>query len=280
MMDPYLDRGHTLTIDNWYTTPRLAEYLLHHSTKVVGTIRANRKHFPKDFPEDKALPKGSAVFKQSSNILAIKYRGAKDKTPGKPKIVHVISTKHSAKMKDTSKVDAEGNIIKKPEAIMYYNKNMGGVDLMDQQLHGIQVLRKTYKWYQKIFFRMVMLALLSSQKLYKSRGGKLEFLQFIHDVICSLVSEAPNLKSNPRIPTDNLLRLTGRHFPTQVPYTGNAAKKTHSYKRCHVCYAMKITTPSGHPIKSVWHCPDCPGKPGLCPGECFKKFHTKFDFTK
>ena len=25
-------------------------------------------------------------------------------------------------MKDTSKVDAEGNIIKKPEAIMYYNK--------------------------------------------------------------------------------------------------------------------------------------------------------------
>ena len=40
---------------------------------------------------------------------------------------------------------------------------MGGVDLMDQQLHGIQVLRKTYKWYQKIFFRMVMLALLSSQ---------------------------------------------------------------------------------------------------------------------
>ena len=95
-----------------------------------------------------------------------------------------------------------------------------------------------------------------------------------------MVVEAPNLRKNTRISTDNLLRLTGRHFPTQVVYRGNAEKKAHGYKRCHICYAMKITTPSGHPIKSVWQCPDCPGQPGLCPGECFKKFHTKLDFSK
>ena len=35
---------------------------------------------------------------------------------------------------------------------VYYNTNMGGVDRMNGQLHGIQVLRKTYKWHQKIFF--------------------------------------------------------------------------------------------------------------------------------
>ena len=73
MIDPYLDRGHTLTIDNWYTTPRLADYLLYHSTKVVGTIRPNRKQFPKDFPDGKNMQKATAVFKQSSNILAMKY---------------------------------------------------------------------------------------------------------------------------------------------------------------------------------------------------------------
>lgn len=279
MMEPYLDRGHTLTIDNWYTTTRLAKYLLQHSTKVVGTIRSNRKHFPKDFPEDKDIQKGTAIFKESGNILAMKYRGAKDKSPGKPKIVHVISTKHGAKMMNTNSKDADGNIIKKPEAIVYYNHNMGGIDRMDQQLHGIQVLRKTYKWYQKIFFRLMMLALLSSQKLYKSRGGKLEFLHYIHEIVRSLVEGAPNLKNKPRIPSDNLLRLTGRHFPAQVAYKGSATKKSHAYKRCRVCYARKITTPSGHPIKSVWQCPDCPGEPGLCPGDCFKKFHTKFNFA-
>ena len=50
------------------------------------------------------MQKGSTVFKEHGNMLAIKYRGAKDKTAGKPKIVHVILTKHSARMVNTCKV--------------------------------------------------------------------------------------------------------------------------------------------------------------------------------
>ena len=87
MMEPYLYRSHSLTIDNWCTTPRLAKYLLHRSTKVTGTVRGNRNNFPKDFPGDKEIQKGSAVFKEHENMLAMKYRGAKDKTAGKPKMV-------------------------------------------------------------------------------------------------------------------------------------------------------------------------------------------------
>ena len=56
--------------------------------------------------------------------------------------MHVILSKHSARMVNTSKVDRQGNIVKKPDAIVNYNTNMGGVHRMDQQLHGIQVLRK------------------------------------------------------------------------------------------------------------------------------------------
>ena len=96
------------------------------------------------------MQKASAIFKEHENMLAMKYRGARDKTAEKSKIVHVISTKHSARMVNTFKVDGEGNIVSKPEAIVYYNINMGGVDRMDQQLHGIQVLRKLTsgtRWY-------------------------------------------------------------------------------------------------------------------------------------
>ena len=82
----------------------------------------------------------------------MKYRAAKDKSQGKPKVVHVLSTKHAAKMKDTARRNFEGNIVQKPEAIIYYNRKMGGVDTIDQQLHSVQILRKTYKWYHKIFF--------------------------------------------------------------------------------------------------------------------------------
>lgn len=239
-----------------------------------------RRNFPRDFTADKAIPKGAAAFKHHGNILAMKYRGAKDKAQGQPKIVHLISTKHKANMMNTTRVNAEGNIVQKPEAIMYYNKNMGGVDGIDQQLHSVQILRKTYKWYHKVFFRMLMMALLSAHKLYKNRERNIKFLQFIHDVLTSLVSEAPHLMQNPGRPNDNLVRLTGRHFACQVRYQGQAAKRSFCPKWCRVCTARGIKTEKGHPIRSTWQCPDCPGNPGLCPGECFKAYHTLIDYSK
>ena len=120
-LDSYLDKGHTLCTDNFYTTPKMAKYLLERQTKTVGTIKPNRKNFPKDFPADKDMQKGTAVFKEYDNILVMKYTAAKDKSQKKPEIVHMLSTKHLAKMKNTTNRDAQENVVQKPEAIMYYN---------------------------------------------------------------------------------------------------------------------------------------------------------------
>ena len=278
MMDPYLDKGHTLAIDNMYTTPRLAKYLLERQTKVIGTIRNNRKQFPKTFPNDVDLPKGSAAFKQHEHILVMKYRAAMNKANKKPKIVHVLSTKHKAIMKNTGKKDFEGNIIQKPEAIMYYNQNMGGIDKIDQQLHGINIIRKSLKWYHKVFFRLLAVAMLSSHKIYKERGGNSDFLQFVHDIVLSFVENAPHLRANPR-QRDNIVRLTGRHFPAQSLYQGNATKRKHNPKVCKVCYARGKRTEAGHLIKSTVFCEDFLAKPGLCLGECFRSYHTKIDYV-
>ena len=87
-----LDRGHALTIDNFCTTPRLAKYLLERKTKTIGTIRHNRKMFPTEVLKNSDIPKGSAVFKHHESILAYKYRAAKNKSDGKPKVVHLLST--------------------------------------------------------------------------------------------------------------------------------------------------------------------------------------------
>ena len=70
----------------------------------------------------------------------------------------------------------------KPEAIVYYNTNMGGVDRIDQQLHGIQVLRKNLQVVPEDILLPQMFSLLRSHKLYKSGGGKIGFLQFIYNV--------------------------------------------------------------------------------------------------
>ena len=105
---------------------------------------------------------------------------------------------------------------------------MEGVDSIDQQLHRIQVLRKTYKWHQKIIFRILIMVLLSYHKVYKGRRVKQYFLHFVHDVLPGLMVNATNLKSDPKKSHDSLLRLIGRHFASQTLYQCQAKDKKHS----------------------------------------------------
>lgn len=37
-----------------------------------------------------------------------------------------------------------------------YNKNMGGIDVMDQEMHQVRTVRKSYKWTNKVFMRLVI----------------------------------------------------------------------------------------------------------------------------
>ena len=42
LMKPYLNKGHSLFLDNWYTTPLLFEKLHELKTGACGTVRKNR----------------------------------------------------------------------------------------------------------------------------------------------------------------------------------------------------------------------------------------------
>jgi hypothetical protein len=55
LMKDYLQEGRVLYIDNYYTTPKLAEFFLQHGTYMVGTVRTNRKNFPKQLLSLRAL---------------------------------------------------------------------------------------------------------------------------------------------------------------------------------------------------------------------------------
>ena len=86
LLQPYLNNGHVLFTDNFYTTPRLAHYLLQNGTGLVDTVRPNRKKFPKALAFS-YLEKGEAEFYYANDehILAVKYRATKDKSQKKGK---------------------------------------------------------------------------------------------------------------------------------------------------------------------------------------------------
>ena len=155
LMQKYLYKGHHLFMDNFITLLSLAEHFLKQGTCVIGTVRDNRKHFWTKL-KSLILDKGAAAFYEHDGLVIAKYRVRKDKSIGKPKIAHVLSTVHTPAMGNTSKKDKERNIVQNPTCIIAYNHNMDGVDMMNQQLDGIDVLRKSYKWYKKLFLRLVM----------------------------------------------------------------------------------------------------------------------------
>ena len=183
LMKPFLNKGHVLYTDSFYTSPMLASFLLQNQTYLCGTVKRNYKHYCKDI-SNVILEKGTASFYQTSNVnnkmLACKYRASKDKAGNKPKVVFMLSTFHNPFMVNTGKVDSDENHIMKPAIVRSYNVHMGGVDHVDQQLHGIQALRKSCKWYKKLIFHLLLQVSLNSHKVYqKCTGSNMVFLDYL-----------------------------------------------------------------------------------------------------
>ena len=85
LIKPYLNRGHRLFVDNYYTTPKLVQYLLDKGTKLVGTVRPNKRNFPHDLATanvNRGESKFSLLF---TGVLAVKYK--------QPKVVHLLTPK-------------------------------------------------------------------------------------------------------------------------------------------------------------------------------------------
>ena len=156
LMEPFLGKGHVLYTDNFCTSPLLAKHFLSKDTHLCGTIKKNRKNFCTDIVTEQ-LDKGTIVFYKckETEMVAVKYRAIKDKSNKKPKIVYMLTTCHQPTMLEVDAYHPEGHAVFKPEAIKAYNHHMGGVDMVDQQLHNLRTLRKTYKWYRKLAIRLI-----------------------------------------------------------------------------------------------------------------------------
>jgi hypothetical protein len=157
-----------LTLVYWCIQTVPSHHLLRNNTYVTGTINPKRTNYSRECANSN-LEKGEAAFykKDDKHQLAVKFRAIQNKANNQPKVVCMLTTGHRALIENSGKKDKDGNDIRKPTCILSYNNQMGGVDMVDQQLHGIQTLRKTYKWYRKLVLRLIMQCALNSHKVYQ-----------------------------------------------------------------------------------------------------------------
>ena len=73
----YLNKGHTVFVDNWYTSPKLFSTLHDNGTNACGTVRKNWKNMP-TLTEKLRRNELEAKHTSDNKIMAIKWYNERD----------------------------------------------------------------------------------------------------------------------------------------------------------------------------------------------------------
>ena len=261
LMGRYLSKGHHLYVDDWFASSALFEILHRNRTGACGTVRKNRQRLPSLIIK---LKSGEIQYLHTDILLALKWQDKRE--------VHMLSTTHSKTYTNSGKVDWKtGQEIRKPACIIDYNTNKGAVDQVNMQIAFSECLRKSMKWYKKVFFHLLDIAVYNAFVISKMCGNiSLHLsdcrLEIIREILRKHGSQRPSIVGRPST-RDYPLRFTARHFISLIPQIYQSKQPQ---RRCVVCAFHNIR----HDTSYYCHVCDAP----LCVVDCFEDYHTKINY--
>lgn len=270
LTEGYNNKWYNIFLDRLYSSPQLFDELYQREIGACGTAMKGRKYMPKALIEKKMKKlSGEVAAVRNGPILALKYS---DKKP-----VYILSTTDDHAVTGVpSRRKGQGIVmVDKPNAIIRYNKNMGGVDKTDQIINSYKSARKTMKWTKKLVLYLLQHATLNAHFAYKCGGGNQVYMQFMVEALHVMLQNPNQVVENRVGITDDQVRLTERHFIARIP--PNPAGKSNPSKNCKVC-TLYTHTGTTRRKDTTYYCPQCPSQPGLCIVDCFKRYHTVDDF--
>lgn len=122
-MEPYLNKGHHLYMDNFYNSVTLSNKLLAHKTHSTGTLRSNRAGNPNEVTKAK-VKRGDHIWRRSNDIYVSKWRDKRE--------VLTITTAHTPQMTECE--NRYGKKATKPLEAVQYNNHISGIDRSDQMI--------------------------------------------------------------------------------------------------------------------------------------------------
>jgi hypothetical protein len=161
--------GHKLYFDNYFSSIDLLVQLERRCIQSTGTVRLNRlPGLPG--PSEKELKKsGRGAMNEcltnvdGADIACVRWYDNK--------MVNLVSTftgaKPIVKVQRWSKAEHEYKEINCPTIVQEYNKNMGGVDLLDSLLGLYRIKIRSKKWYHRLFFHFLDMSIINSWLLYR-----------------------------------------------------------------------------------------------------------------
>ena len=160
LMQPYLNRGHHVYTDRYYSSVPLAQALLDKGTSFTGTMVKNRVDLPDVVRGSSFSLRGDETWAfRSGSLLCVAWRAASKKKP-----LVMLSSDCAHEMVT---VRSRHTTQQKPLAVNRYNYSMNGVDRADQYTVYYSFVRRSIKWWRKVFFWLMEVAVVNSYILYK-----------------------------------------------------------------------------------------------------------------
>ncbi|XP_035988167.1 uncharacterized protein LOC110367769 isoform X3 [Fundulus heteroclitus] len=223
LMEPFMDKGRTVTTGNFFTSLSLAQRLLSQKTTILGTVDKRRREIPQSARRMEGPEFTTQVFSTTGATLTV--YAAKRK-----KAVYVLSSMHSV-------VETEDGTKRKPNTVTQYNRTKGGVDVMEQTVREYSVRAGTRRWPVAVFYNMIDMAALNAHVLYQACVGvqerRLDFLvELAKELANSHVSEKKAqkeklLRQQPSTPS------SGKRAKCQV---NHRCRNNCATVRCVDCY--------------------------------------------
>lgn len=214
LVEPYYGSGITVTTDNFFTSLNLSDHLRRNDVSMVGTMRANRREIPsqiKDQNRQRTIQSSEFVFTDTAMLVSYKAKPTK--------MVYVLSSAHN--QPDIASNDPK----KRPDVVLFYNKEKAGVDTADQMLRGYSTKSATKRWPLSAFFNLLDMVALNCYilcvDLEITKQRRYEFLISIGEKLCFSQHQ---LQISPQV-------TEPASEPEQLP----PGKRTH----CRICSTNK-----------------------------------------
>ena len=215
---------HRLYFDNLFNSYELLEELSRKGIQACGTARENRFSLKNasTTPDLHKKPRGSMEEVKSGNISLVRLKDNK--------VVTFASNYVGAYPADNCtrriKGQKERATVPRPRSANAYNKNMGGVDLLDKQIGLYRIRLTSKKWYWRIINNFIEVSLHNAWRVHQQVDGELSFLAFLREVATSwMKSQTVNSnRTRPSHKPQESIRRTGRHYISKG-----------SQRRCRVC---------------------------------------------
>lgn len=260
LLEDIFNLGHSIYMDRFYNSYELAVQLLEQGTYCTGTLDNRRKSNPKEITREK-LKKDENKSLFYNNVHVGKWKDKRE--------VLYISTEFGNQMTETTNKRGQKKL--KPLAITKYNQNMSGIDHHDQMLGYYPCVRKSLRWYKKLFVHIMQMSITNAHILHRMYSGesKKSNLSLYNFTLSIAEALLPEVLTQQKV-SSNDHKLIKIEKTTEEKYrTLNQESKVAKRivrKECKGCRSQKIRK------ATLYVCNSCDGNPGFCV-DCFNTYH-------